>query len=355
MKLALVGFPQVGRRTLFRLLTGRNPGDTAAKGPEMGLAAVRDPRFDRLVQIYRPAKETPASIEFALLPPLDQDAERNIPVYAHLEQVDAVCHLVRAFEDDTVFHVAGSVDAARDIRLLAEEMLLGDQLFVEKRLERLAKERGQKADAQRAALEEDLLRRMQAHLEEGKPLRHFPLADEERKLIASYPFLTLKPHICVLNVGEDALVDTALLESLQNEFAAYDFQWITVSAQIEEELAQLEADERQAFLDDLGLDSPALDRLTRLCYHTLGLLSFFTVGPDEVRAWTIRQGAQAPEAAGAIHTDLERGFIRAETMTFADLDELGSEQKVKEAGRLMTKGRDYVVADGDILHILFKK
>ena len=350
MKLGLVGFPQVGKRTLFKLLTGR---EADGSGVEFGLARVRDERYDRLVEIYRPAQETPATIEVALLPPLDQDAERNAPVYGHLEKVDAVCHLVRAFEDDTVFHVGGHVDPARDIRLLAEELLLADQLFVEKRLERLEKEKKQK-DAQRAALEVDLLSRMQTHLDEGKPLRFFALEDEERKLISSYPFLTTKPLIVVLNVGEEALQDKEAVTALAEEFASFSFDYFLVSARIEEELDQLETEERQAFLEDLGIEEPALDRLTQVCYSTLGLLSFFTVGTDEVRAWTVRRGAQAPEAGGVIHSDIERGFIRAETMKYADLIDLGDEQKVKEAGKLMTKGRDYTVEDGDIFHFLHK-
>lgn len=350
MKLGLVGFPQVGKRTLFKLLTGR---EADGNGVEFGLARVRDERYDRLVEIYRPAQETPATIEVALLPPLEQDPERNAQVYGHLEKVDAVCHLVRAFDDDTVFHVAGHVDAARDIRLLAEELLLADQLFVEKRLERLEKEKKQK-DAQRSALELDLLSRMQAHLEEGKPLRFFELEDEERKLISSYPFLSNKPLIVVLNVGEEALQDKDAVAALQEEFSSFSFDYFLVSARIEEELDQLEADERQAFLEDLGIEEPALDRLTQVCYATLGLLSFFTVGTDEVRAWTVRRGAQAPEAGGVIHSDIERGFIRAETMKYADLIELGNEQKVKEAGKLLTKGRDYTVDDGDIFHFLHK-
>jgi ribosome-binding ATPase len=350
MKLGLVGFPQVGKRTLFKLLTGR---EAEGSSVEFGLARVRDGRFDRLVEIYSPEKETAATIELALLPPLDQDAERNAAVYNHLEKVDAICHLVRAFEDDTVFHLAGQVDASRDIRLLAEELLLGDQIFVEKRLERLEKEKGKK-DVQRSAQEMDLLRRMQTHLETGRPLRFFEFGDEDLKLITSYPFLTIKPLIVVLNVGEDSLGDNSIAEKLAEEFADFGFEFFPVSARIEEELDQLEAEERAAFLQDLGLEQPALDRLTQVCYRTLGLLSFFTVGTDEVRAWTVRRGAMAPEAGGAIHSDIERGFIRAETMQYADLISLGNEQKVKEAGKLMTKGRDYVVEDGDIFHFLHK-
>ncbi|MSS70207.1 MAG: redox-regulated ATPase YchF [Candidatus Latescibacteria bacterium] len=352
MKLALIGLPQVGKRTLFRLLVGQEPNP--AGGETLGLARVRDARFERLVNMYRPKKVTPAQISFVLLPDLGQQAERNAAIFKSLEQVDAVCHLVRVFPDETVFHVEGSVDSRRDIMAFHEELQFSDMLFAEKRLERLDKERGKKVDAQKAALEADLLTRMKEHLEAGRPLRNFAFTDVEEKVIVSYPLLTRKPVIQVLNVGEDQLHDAGLVDRLAAEFADQAFQWIAVSAKIEEEISQLSPEEREAFLKALQVDQPAMDRLTLLCYSTLGLISFFTVGPDEVRAWTIRRGALAPQAARAIHEDLERGFIRAEVMRYPDLMELGSEQKLKEAGRFMQKGKDYVVEDGDIVNILFK-
>lgn len=347
MKLGLVGFPQVGKRTLFRLLTGQEMNKSG-----VGLAKVRDPRFDWLVQLYQPAKITPALLEFALVPDLAENS--NAEAFKSLEKVDVVCHLVRAFADDAVFHLAGSVDAQRDIRRLEEELHLGDLIFIEKRRERLQKERKLKGDAQKAAQEEELLVRFQAHLEGGHPLRTLPLSEDDEKLIASYPFLTLKPVLVVLNLGEDQMQDPNLLDDLRAAFPGQGYQWVAVSARIEEELAQLEAAEREAFLAELGQTEPALDRLTRVCYQALGLISFFTVGTDEVRAWTIRQGSLAPQAGRAIHSDIERGFIRAEVMKYADLSSLGNEQKVKEAGRLLQKGRDYLVEDGDIFHFLFK-
>jgi ribosome-binding ATPase YchF (GTP1/OBG family) len=202
-------------------------------------------------------------------------------------------------------------------------------------------------------MEKDLLTRMKGHLERGLFLRGFPLSEEEQKLIASYPLLTRKASIIILNVGEDELSLPARIDSVREEFRDLDFQWIAVSAKIEQELFQLEAAERRTFLEELQLDQPALDRLTVLCYRTLGLISFFTVGPDEVRAWTNRQGALAPQAAGVIHSDFEHGFIRAEVMKYQDLIRLGSEQKVREVGKLMLKGKDYVVEDGDIISFLF--
>ena len=353
MRLGLVGFPQVGKHTLFRLLTGKEPNSEGKKGNVLGLAKVRDARFDRLVEIYAPRRETPAQIEFLLLPDLDQQAGRNDPVLRGLEQVDVICHLVRIFQDDTIFHIHGTVDPRRDIRLFNEELQLNDLLFIEKRLERLKKEQNNKKDFQKAAMENGLLTRMKAHLETGRFLRDFSLTEAEEKLIASYPLLTRKAVIIILNVGEDGLGDEGLFEMLRKTFSGQGFQWIAVSAKIEQELCQLDDAERRTFLEELQLDQPALDRLTMLCYETLGLISFFTVGPDEVRAWTDRHGSFAPQAAGVIHSDFERGFIRAEVMKYQDLIKLGSEQKVREVGKYMQKGRDYVVEDGDILNFLF--
>ncbi len=352
MKLGVVGFPQVGKCTLFRLLTGQEPNLKDKKGPALGLAKVRDVRFDRLVEIYAPRQKTPAYFEFALLPDLEKQASRNDQILRALEKVDVICHLVRNFEDDTVFHVEGTIDPKRDIRILNEELQLNDLLFIEKRLERLEKE-NKKKDAQKATTETDLLIRMKGHLDNSNPLRSFVFSESEEKLIASYPLLTRKTVIIILNVGEDELKDQNLIPRLKEHFTGQDFEWIAVSAKIEEELSALDPEEREAFLKELHLDRPALDRLTLLCYRTLGLISFFTVGPDEVRAWTNRQGTLAPQAAGVIHSDIERGFIRAEVMKYQDLIKLGDEQKVREVGRLMQKGRDYVVEDGDIINFLF--
>jgi hypothetical protein len=353
MKLGLVGFPQVGKRTLFRLLTGKEPNSEGKKGGGLGLAKVRDPRFDRLVEIYVPRQETPAHVEFVLLPDLDQQASRNDQILRDLEHVDVICHLVRAFQDDSVFHIHGTVDPRRDTFLFNEELQLDDLLFIEKRLERLEKEQNKKRDVQKAAMETDLLTRMRVHLEAARFLRDFPLTETEERLIASYPLLTRKAVIIILNVGEEGLAEQDRIGKLQEDFREQDFQWIAVSAKIEQELCQLDAAERQTFLEELQLDQPALDRLTMLCYKTLGLISFFTVGPDEVRAWTNREGSLAPQAAGVIHSDFERGFIRAEVMKYQDLVKLGSEQKVREVGKYMQKGRDYVVEDGDIINFLF--
>ena len=353
MKLGLVGFPQVGKRTFFRLLTGKDPNSEGKKGNGLGLAKVRDARFDRLVEIYEPRQETPAHIEFLILPDLDEQASDNDRILRGLEQVDVICHLVRIFQDDTVFHIHGVVDPRRDILLFNEDLQLNDLLFIEKRLERLEKEQNKKKDIQKVVMETDLLTRMKVHIETGRFLRNFRFTEVEEKLIASYPLLTRKAVIIILNVGEEGLGNQSLVGKLRETFREQEFQWIAVSAKIEQELCHLDVEERQTFLEELQLDQPALDRLTMLCYKTLGLISFFTVGPDEVRAWTNRQGSLAPQAAGVIHSDFERGFIRAEVMKYKDLIKLGSEQKVREEGKYMQKGRDYVVEDGDIINFLF--
>jgi GTP-binding protein YchF len=353
MKLGLIGFPQVGKRTLFRLLTGKESEPENGKGEAQGLARVRDERFERLVEIYRPRVETPAQIEFSLLPDLEKQAERNTRIWRVLEKVDVICHLVRAFPEDTVFHVAGSVDPRRDITALNEELRLNDLLFIEKRIERLEKERVRNGDARRSTQEKELLIRMKDHLEAGRFLNTFPFTDEEQKLVSGYIFLTRKPMILILNVGEEQLNNAGLIDQLAADFAGQAFQWIAVSARIEEELSHLDEEERQAFLEELNIVQPALDRLTLVCFNTLGLISFFTVGPDEVRAWTNRKESFAPQAARVIHSDIERGFIQAEVIKYEDLIQLGNEQKVREEGKLLQKGRDYVVEDGDIINFLF--
>ena len=354
MKLGLVGFPQVGKSTLFRILTGKVMEEEGEKSELQGYAKVRDERFERLVEMYRPRMETPAQMEFLLLPDLDTQSSRNTPVWDALESVDVICHLVRTFQDDSVFHISGTLDPRRDIFRFNEEMHLYDLLFVEKRLERLAKDRGRKQDPQRVLLETNLLERMKAYLESGGLLRNLSLGGEEQKLITGYPpLLTRKAMIMVLNIGEEQISNSELAAQLAGDFPEEDFQWIAVSAKIEEELSLLGNEDRQTFLEELGIEKPALDKLTLLCFRNLGLISFFTVGSDEVRAWTNRQGSYAPQAGRVIHSDIERGFIRAEVIKYEDLVKLGSEQRVKEAGKLMQKGKDYIVQDGDIINFLF--
>ena len=352
MRLGLVGLPSVGKRTLFELLTGQAPsGDRALHGVP-GLADVRDTRFDSLVEMYHPKKRTPAHIEFALLPDLSTHADRNRELLDALERVDVICYVARAFEDETVFHACGSVDPSRDIQAFSEELLLFDLLFIEKRLERIGKERGKRISLQAAEQEEELLLQMQLHLEDGFTLASFEMTEGDRRLTGGYPFMTDKPVVIIVNVEEGA--GLSLPEDLVKDLDRKRFRTIPVSAKLEQEISQLEPDEREAFLSELNVEEAAIDRLTRLCHEALGLISFFTVGEDEVRAWTVRKGSLAPQAGRAIHADIGKGFIRSEVMRYEDLLDLGTERKVKEAGRLMQKGRDHVVEDGEIHHFLFK-
>ena len=353
MKLGLIGFPQVGKRTLFMLLTGQNVNEEKGQEEIIGLAKVRDARFDRLVRLYAPRKETPAQMEFVLLPDLDNLGSRNAALLQALANVDVICHMVRAFQDETIFHVQGSIDPARDFLFFNGELQLNDLIFIEKRLERIKKEYPRLKEKKKSDAETDLLLRMRDHLESNRFLRTFPLTKEDKKLISGYPFLTLKALVVVLNVDEEILKHPDRISALTKDFPPEDFRSIAVSAKIEQEISLLEGDDRAEFLGELNIDKPALDQLTLLCFQSLGLISFFTVGSDEVRAWTILQGSLAPYAGGAIHSDIQRGFIRAEIMKYDDLAEMGSEQKIKEAGRFMQKGKEYMVEDGDIINFLF--
>jgi hypothetical protein len=347
MKLGLLGFPEVGKKTLFELLTGKGTG--LVKG--IGIAYIRDERFNQLVKMYKPKKTTPATLEFLIIPDIRE--QNNAKIFQDLQNVDVLCHVVRAFKDDAVFHIKGSVDPARDIKMVNDELILNDLLFIEKRTDRLKKEFTKKS-AQSIANEERLLLCLKQHLEAGKPLRSLSLSDEEKKFIKSYPFSTIKNIIVALNVGEDDIANDRLLETLKAQFADQNMKWTQISAKIEREISTIESEqEKQDFFKEMGIDSPALEKLTILSYKTLDLITFFTVRKNEVRAWMIPQGSRAPEAARAVHTDMEKGFIRAEVIKYDDLVELGDEKKVKESGKYMLKGKDYIVEDGDILNFLF--
>lgn len=356
MKIGIIGLPQAGKKTIFSLLTGSDmkEADTEKlKAPVHGIAAVRDPRFDNIVSLYAPHKNTPAHIEVILMPKVDKEYIKSGQLFEHLDDADAICHIVRAFADETIYHIDGSIDAKRDIDSVNAELVLADLVFVEKRMERLEKE-SRKKGGNKQIDEKKLLVKFREHLEKELPLRLFEITEEERKIISSYPLITLKPLIIALNAGEDDIRKSALPEDSIQKYRSQKIYFMQISAKIEDELARIDSKEdRDTFLKELGIDEPAIDRLTRLLYEALGLISFFTAAKKEVRAWTIKNGSTAPEAARAVHSDMQRGFIRAEVIKYADLIRLGSEGKVKEAGRLMIKGKDYVVCDGDILNIRF--
>jgi len=288
-----------------------------------------------------------------LLPKMEQEAIAKGDIFRDISDVDALCHVVRAFEDDAIYHAAGSVDPLRDVETVNSELLLHDQIFLEKRLERLEVSL-KKIKDERQVKEFELLKRMQAELENERPLRLMHLTEEEDQLIRSYPLITRKEMIVVFNVGEDQLADTSLLERVRELCAAGKMEAMTVSAKVEAEIALLDsAEERQEFLSDLGIVEPALEVLASLCLKALGRISFFTVGKDEVHQWLVRVNSPAPVAAGVIHTDLQKGFIRAEVIKYDELIAHGSEAELKKAGKLYVQGKDYIVEDGDILNIRF--
>jgi len=354
MKIGIIGLPQVGKKTLFQVLTGHEVNETAGPAkPIPGTADLVDQRFDRLMAMYEPKKETRARLDLVLLPKMEQEAIARGDIFRDISDVDALCHVVRAFEDEAVYHAAGSVDPLRDVETVGDELLLHDQVFLEKRIERL-ETAVKKVKDERQLKELDLLKRLQAQLDNGAPLRLLTLSDEEDLLIRSYPLITRKEMVLVFNVGEDNLGDTSLLDRVADLCQDTGMEAMIVSAKVEAEIALLDsAEERQAFLQDLGIEEPALQVLARLCLKALGRISFFTVGKDEVHQWLVRVNSPAPVAAGVIHTDLQKGFIRAEVIKYDELIAYGSEAELKKAGKLSVQGKDYIVVDGDILNIRF--
>lgn len=355
MKVGIIGLPQTGKKTLFQLLTGTEVSEHGDHNkPHMGVAAIRDPRFDILVSLYEPKKDVQAKIDLALLPKLEREAIAKGDIFKDIVDVDAICHVVRAFDDEAIYHVDGSVDPVRDVESINAELLLHDLVFVETRLERI--EAGlKKVKDEKQQKEKVLLEKMKGHLEIEQPLRLMELAPEEDLMIRSYPFITRKQMIIAVNVSEGDLARTDILESLKPLCENEHMEAMQVSAKVEAEIATLESEEEKAeFLQDLGITEPALAQLSGLCIKALGLLSFFTVGKDEVRQWLVRKDSSAPEAAGVIHSDLQRGFIRAEVMKYDELLEHKDEAGLKAVGKLYLKGKEYIVVDGDILNIRFK-
>lgn len=354
MKVGIIGLPQTGKKTLFQVLTGSALHETGGPPkPVPGVANIIDKRFDRLVDLYQPKKETRARIDLVLLPKMEQEAIAKGDIFRDISDVDALCHVVRAFEDASVYHSAGSVDPLRDVAMVNAELLLHDQVFFEKRIERL--ETGlKKMKDERQSKELELLKRMQAQLENEQPLRLMELSEEEELLIRSYPLITRKELILAFNVGEDQVNDTVLLDQVRELCGAGKMEAMIVSAKVESEISLLDSEEeRQEFLRDMGISEPALEVLTALCLKALGRISFFTVGKDEVHQWLVRVNSSAPVAAGVIHSDLQKGFIRAEVMKYEELIALGGEADLKKAGKLAVQGKEYMVVDGDILNIRF--
>lgn len=355
MKIGLIGLPQVGKKTLFELLTNHKPSEKeiVSGKPIKGVAQIKDPRFDDLARRYKPKKEVKARIDIEVLPKIEKDTIAKGEIFTDIDELDAICHVARAFKDDSVYHVNGSVDPKRDIDFVNSELILHDLIFIEKRLERLDKTIKQTKE-EAATKEREVLLKLKTHLDKTLPLRLLDITTDDKKVIASYPFVTRKTMIIALNISEDDLKNTRLLDQMKAELKDLKIDVMQVSAKLESEIAKLDSEEeRKEFLASLGISEPAINLLTRVCTSALDLISFFTVGEDEVRQWTIRRGSSAPEAAGAIHSDLQKGFIRAEVMKYDELAKYGSEEKVKEVGKYYVKGKDYIVEDGDIINIRF--
>jgi len=355
MKIGLIGLPQVGKKTLFELLTRHKPTEKelASNKPVKGIAEIRDGRFDKLVAMYMPKKEARARIDIETLPKIEKESIAKGEIFGDINELDAICHVVRVFRDDAIYHIDGSVDAKRDIDMVNSELILHDLMFVEKRIERIEAKIKQIKD-EASIKEREVLVKLKDHLDKELPLRLLEISADDKKALSSAPLITRKEMMVALNVSEDDLKTDALVEKFRGEYARLGIDFMQVSAKVESEIAVLESEEeRSEFLKSLGIEEPAINILARLCMKTLRLISFFTVGPDEVRQWNVRSGSSAPEAAGVIHSDLQKGFIRAEVMKYDDLIALGGEEKVKEAGKLSIKGKDYIVEDGDIVNIRF--
>ena len=352
MELGIIGLPQTGKKSLYQLLTGAIPGDTGDKICA-GVADKRDIRFDALVKMYKPKKEVPARINLQLLPKIESDSIRAGKIFTDISKMDALCHIVRAFEDDSVYHAKGSVDPLRDIEMINSELILHDLIFIEKRFERIENSRKKRSDA-KLDQEEELLLRMKSHLEKDLHLRTFVLSDEESKLISGYPFITAKEMLIALNVDDKKIGDRSLIDKIKGIFEPLSMEFMQVSVKLESEIFSLDSeDEKSEFMADAGITEPALNQLTELSMRVLGLISFFTVGKDEVRQWLIKKRSSAPIAAGAVHSDIQKGFIRAEVMKYGDLIESGSEDELKKRGKFHVMGKEYIVEDGDIINFRF--
>ena len=355
----IVGLPNVGKSTLFNALTA---AEIAAENypfctiePNVGVVPVPDPRLEKIAAIVKPAKIIPTTMEFVDIAGLVAGASKGEGLgnqfLANIRETNAIAHVVRCFENDDVTHVSGTINPIDDIETINTELALADLESVERQLDKAI--RNAKTGKKEDIAHRDALAGIKSHLDEGLPVRSMDLTDLQKDVLRSVHLITAKPVMYVANVDENGFVDNPHLKAVEDYAARERAEVVAICAAIEAEIAVLDDEDKAEFLADLGAKEPGLNRVIRHGYNLLGLQTFFTAGPKEVRAWTTKVGATAPNAAGEIHTDFEKGFIRSETISYADFVELGGEQGAKEAGKLRLEGKDYVVQEGDILHFRF--